>query len=279
VVLVTAHAEIQIPDPISLERFKTLNGFGFVFLKPSPMLMDFIECEALPGAVLIEVGAGFGNAPIEALKRGVQKYVANDLSQEHLDILQMRVSWACQSDINADARKLCLLPGKAPGVLLKLNDSYDAILIDKTLHFFAPGEVEAFILWAHNALKLTGHIYVLTISPYIASYREKVLPFYMQNKEAGNPFPGYIADADPYLQEATRSDSNYRVPKNMHFFTLEDLCVLFEQRGFVVEKTYSVRLPSDANPYWTTVVPEQSSLVGIKACKKILEVDSVPEAR
>jgi hypothetical protein len=140
--------------------------------------------------------------------------------------------------------------------------------LNKTLHFFTPNEVEAFILWAHQALKLHGHIYILTLSPSIASYRKKVLPFYMQNKEACHPFPGCVSDADSYLEETSRSDSNYRVPKKMNFFTLEDLCILFEQRGFAIEKTYSVTLPSNENPYWTTVAPEQSSLIGIKARKR-----------
>jgi SAM-dependent methyltransferase len=257
----------QIPQQISLERFKTLNGFGFVFLKPSPLLTDFIECEAFPGAVLMEVGAGFGNAPIEALKRGVDKYVANDLSQEHLDILHARMREACQSDINIDSSKLDLLPGKAPDILPKLNDYYDAILIDKALHFFSPEEVETFILWAHKSLKWGGHIYVLTISPYIASYREKILPVYTQNREENHPYPGYVVDADLYLQEVSRSDTNYRVPRKMYFFALRDLCAVFEQRGFIIEKTYSISLPTDENPYWIEVVPEQSSLVGIKACK------------
>lgn len=258
----------QIPTQISLDRFKTLNGYGFVFLKPSPLLTDFIECEAHPGAVLIEVGSAFGNAPIEALKRGVEKYIANDLSQEHLDILKVRTQIASHSDAPIDLSRLELLPGLAPDVLPKLSNYYDAILIDKTLHFFTPDQVEEFILWAHKALKWDGHIYVLTISPYIGSYREKLLPVYMQNKEEKRPFPGYIFDAVPYLRESSKSDTTYRVPKGMHFFTLEDLCSIFEQRDFVVEKTYSISLPTDENSTWAEAIPEQSSLVGVKAYKK-----------
>lgn len=261
--------EIQIPETISLNRFQTLNGFGFIFLTPSPVLMDFIESEAHPGAVLIEVGAGFGNAPIEALKRNVDMYVANDISEEHLNILRARVLQACQSNNNIDLKKLQLLCGKAPNFLPKVREYYDAILIDKTLHFFTPDEAEDFLSWAYEALKLKGHIYILTISPYISSYQEKVLPFYMQNKEKKTLFPGYIPDADPYLREISKSDPTYRVPKNMLFFTLEDLCTLFEKRGFVIEKTYSIGLPSVENPHWTEVPAEQSSLVGLKAQKKM----------
>lgn len=260
--------ETQIPEPISLNRFKTLNGFGFIFLTPSPMLIDFIDNEAHPGAVLIEVGAGFGNTPIEALKRNVDRYIANDISEEHLNILRARASQACPSNKNIDLKKLQLLGGKAPNVLPKSREHFDAILIDKTLHFFTPEEVEAFLLWAHEVLKPNGHVYILTLSPYILSYREKVLPFYKQNKEKKPLFPGYIPDADSYLREASKSDATYRVPKSMLFFTLEDLCALFEKRGFVIEKTYSFSLPSDENPHWIEVPPEQSSLVGLKVRKK-----------
>ncbi len=89
----------------------------------------------------------------------------------------------------------------------------------------------------------------------------------MLNKEANPLFPGFIPDADPFLREASKSDANYRVPKSMLFFTLEDLCSLFEARGFVIEKTYSLGLPIDENPDWTEVLPEQSSLVGLKVRK------------
>lgn len=260
--------EIQIPEPIALNRFKTLNGFGFIFLTPSPMLIDFIENEARPGAVLMEIGAGFGNSPIEALKRNVDMYFANDISEEHLNILKARVLQACEMDKNIDLKKLQLLCGKSPDILPKMREYYDSIMIDKTLHFFNPDEVEAFLTWAHEALKAGGSIYILTISPYILSYQEKVLPFYMQNKEINPLFPGYIPDADPYLREATKSDGTYQVPKGMLFFTLEDLCSLCEKRGFAIEKTYSVSLPSVENPQWTEVPPDQSSLVGLKMQKK-----------
>lgn len=261
--------EIRIPEPISLNRFKTLNGFGFIFLTPSPMLVDFIENEAHPGAILIEVGAGFGNTPIEALKRNVDRYIANDISEEHLNVLRARLLQTCQLTKNIELKKLQLLCGKAPNILPKSREYFDAILIDKTLHFFTPEEVEDFLTWAHEALKPKGHVYILTISPYILSYQEKVLPFYMQNKEKNPLFPGYIPDADAYLREDCKSDTTYCVPKNMLFFTLEDLCSLFEKRGFVIEKTYSINLPSCENPQWTEVLPEQSSLVGLKVQKKV----------
>lgn len=259
----------QIPDPISLNRFKTLNGFGFIFLTPSPLLIDFIESEAHSGAVLMEVGAGFGNTPIEALKRNIDMYTANDISEEHLDILKARALQAFQSDKGIDLKKLQLLCGKAPNFLPKFREYYDAILIDKTLHFFTPDEVEDFLRWAYEALKPQGHIYILTISPYILCYREKVLPFYMQNKEENSLFPGYIPDADSYLREEGKADTTYCVPKNMLFFTLEDLCSLLEKRGFTIEKTYSISLPSEDKPDWTEVLPEESSLVGLKVQKKL----------
>lgn len=135
------------------------------------------------------------------------------------------------------------------------------------LHFFTPNEIDEVLLWAHEALKPNGHIYILTISPYIKSYQEKILPLYMLNREKNVLFPGYISDAEPYLNETTKNDPNYCVPKNLLFFALEDLCRLFESHGFVVEKTYSVSLPSNENLKWTVVPSNQSSLVGLKVRK------------
>jgi len=90
----------------------------------------------------------------------------------------------------------------------------------------------------------------------------------MQNREANPLFPGYISDADSYLRESSRpDDASYVLPKNMLFFTLKDLCTLFEKRSFFVEKSYSICLPSEKNLKWTDVPPEQSSLVGLKVRK------------
>lgn len=36
----------------------------------------------------------------------------------------------------------------------------------------------------------------------------------------------------------------------------------------MIEKTYSIRLPSNENPDWTEVPVEQSSLVGLKGSLK-----------
>ncbi|MDP1835749.1 MAG: class I SAM-dependent methyltransferase [Chlamydiales bacterium] len=261
--------KVQVTKEISLKRIPTSNGFGYIFLTFSPLTADFIENEAHPGANLIEIGSGFGNVPIEALKRQVRSYEAIDICEQHLKFLQARTLEAREKDNSINPEKLHLMHAKAPQELAKCRDFYDAILIDKTLHFFTPEEVEQFLIWAHEALTPQGHLYVLTISPYISSYAEKVLPEYMANQSSGARFPGYVPDATEHLAESSRSDANYRVPKTMLFFTLEDLCTLFKEHGFCVEKEYSVKLPTEQCPEWTNVPPDESSLVGLKVRKNV----------
>lgn len=256
----------DIPPTISLERAHTLNGHGYVFYLPSPLLIEFLEREAVPGHCLIEIGAGFGNAPIEALRRGVSQYTANDLCAEHLEILLARVD--SEKDLGIDGGRLQLLPGRAPAVLPRVNEHYDAILIDKALHFFSPDEIQEFLAWSQCALKKEGRIYVLTISPYISNYRDTVLPIYLIKKQNGIPNPGHVLNADLIRKRTAQSTPHYQVPQDMVFFDLKDLCKLFEENGFQVKKTFSLSLPTEDCPQWRLADPDQSCLVGLIASRR-----------
>ena len=75
----------------------------------------------------MEIGAGYSNIPLEALKAGVLKYTANDLSQEHLQILKHRVNTSIDKKV---LKNLSLHHGKAPEDLPKVKNKYDAILAE-----------------------------------------------------------------------------------------------------------------------------------------------------
>lgn len=203
----------------------------------------------------------FGNAPIEALKRGVAEYTANDLSNEHLQILKSRLEAEQKKIPSLQTANLKLLPGPAPEILPKTKNYYDAILIDKVLHFFLPEQIQAFLNWSFDALKSHGKLYILTISP--CGYKDKVLPLYEANKLKNEKFPGHFSNADELMNKG-----KYQVPKEMVFLKLEDLVDLFLRNGFDVCKQYSLQVPTESNPHWQEVKPDDSTLVGLIVQKR-----------
>src|SRR5436309_99764 len=78
---------VKIPAKVDLERTPTLNKTGYVFHIISPVARQFLDDEIKPKHHVMEIGTGFSEVPIEAIKRGCGAYIANDVSLEHLKIL------------------------------------------------------------------------------------------------------------------------------------------------------------------------------------------------
>ncbi len=78
--------EVIMPEKVSLERFPTLNGYGYIFYITSPIAQAFIN-EASPHKIFLEIGAGFSQTTQKCLQKGILEYTANDLSLEHLKIM------------------------------------------------------------------------------------------------------------------------------------------------------------------------------------------------
>lgn len=254
----------EIPRPDNLERVPTLNGYGYIFYKKSPLLEQFIENEALPGRLLIEIGTGFGNAPIDSLKRGVLEYTANDLCSEHLEILKLRFQIE-MDNVELEDSRLVLIPGRAPEALPWKKDYYDAILFDKVMHYMTPDDILSCLEWAQKALKMGGKIYILTASPYIAGFKEKGLSIYLDRKCKGIPFPGFVQNVRELVdvQNTIPLLNIAEVPNVMTFFDIEDLSALFENLDIEVIEQFSLCQPTPFHPYWQSVPLDQSSNVAI----------------
>jgi len=88
---VAVDSEINLPPTLEGNRALTVNDTGYVYYTFTPLTEKFFKEEALPQKDLLEIGSGFSNVTIEALKNRVGSYTANDISKEHLDILVSRV--------------------------------------------------------------------------------------------------------------------------------------------------------------------------------------------
>jgi ubiquinone/menaquinone biosynthesis C-methylase UbiE len=258
---------ITIPDTLSVQRAATCNGTGYIFYIVSPIAHEFIKNEAVPQKTVLEIGAGFSNVALEALKNGVHRYVANDLSLDHLKILVARIQQSYPEQADELLQHLVLVHAKAPHELPVCENSYDALLLDKVFHFMNPTDIEAFIVWAYTALKPQGKIYILTISPYIASLQATIAPLYHAQQAAGNLFPGYITNIHAHMQEILDKNPSYIIPEELTFFTREDLEQLFLRKNFRIERSYSLRLPSPSQEQWEVVPDVHGDLVALIASK------------
>lgn len=243
----------------------TFNETGYVFFDLSPLAETFLEWEALPNRDLLEIGAGFGNVPIEAIQRPINSYTVNDLSEDHLWFLQQRIRERLDDVADEGLRRLILLPGKAPEDLPKTERKYDAILIDKVLHFMSPEEIEVFLKWCQGALKRGGRLYVTTVSPYTQIFKDKVLPIYQAGVRKADLFPAYIQETKSFLDSGKMTNyPQYAVPQAMTFFARPELGKLLEAHGFHVIKSYSFQIPTETTP-WRLVEDQESGLAGVIA--------------
>lgn len=235
------------PPILPLNRAATFNQMGYVFYRFTPITQDFIDNEAKANQHVIEIGCGFGNVPLEFLKRGIAKYTAMDTEKQHLALLAKKVS-----DQYGNDERIAFLHGHAPANLPEVTQAYDAILIDKVLHFLKPAEIEAFLNWAKKALKKGGRLYITTVSPHSKIYADKVLPVYLENVKQNLAYPGFFEDTNTILDhdKVSQEHPEHRIPKQLTLFAITELNALLKSHGFDVNEAHYFVLGNEEDPDW-----------------------------
>lgn len=261
--------EIKLPEILSGNKSSTLNGTGYIFYSISPLGKEFIKAEAHPHKSILEIGAGFGNIVLESLKQGVGHYTANDISQKHLEILIARIRKTFAHDRLMMLKRLKLLCAKAPNDLPEMNAAYDAILVDKVIHFMAPNEIISFIAWCKKALKKNGKLYVLTASAHSPTYKKR-LPEYLARIQKGQKFPGYFNNVMENLDFSVMQNyPQFKMPNNIMLFSRKELIELFIENDMKVIVSYSLLIPTEEKNSWPNVADECSNVVGIIASNDV----------
>ena len=251
---------LQMPEPDPDGRIQTLNKKGAI----SPQLDDisraFVEMAATTGTHVLEIGAGYGTACIEALKKGAESYAVNDLDVRHLKILASRVN-----ELNPEyLSRITLVPGAFPDEVQIPEQCYDAILIARVLHFLSPKQVKPALRAAFRFLKPGGEVYAVMLSPYVRGYMSFIPTFEERvlNKE---PFPGYVENLLDISDQSLIPESAL---KNMDkepflFFDKRTAKSFFEEAGFEVIK--SVEMPlAYPSKIWQLDGRENIGVIAIK---------------
>lgn len=243
----------------------TLNGMGYTFFTLTPIGEMFITQEAHPYKTVLEIGSGYSNIAIEALRKNVGSFTANDLLEEHLHILITRIVKTFGVQASKRLKSLRLLCGKAPQDLPDVCMRYDAILIDKVLHFMMPDEIQELFGWVRKSLRNNGKLYITTTSPYSKTFH-KLLPSYLQRRSAGDLFPGYFKDIMDHLDPTCMKNlPKFQVPEKMVLLTSFELIDLLKRVDMEVLLSSFFKTPTDSQPMWELVSEEECNMVGIIA--------------
>jgi SAM-dependent methyltransferase len=212
----------MMPDPEPNGFIKTLNNMGYMTSTLDPFSRDFVAYSVeAPGPVL-DIGAAYGVATIQALKAGAA-VIANDIDIRHLDILRSRVPVALRS-------RLTLLPGKFPDEISVPSNSIGAILVARVLHFFDGQTLELAARCLADWLAPGGKLFVVAETPYVRNF-QTFIPVYESRRQSGHMYPGFVEDVMAIAPERGKS-----LPKQMHFLDPEVLSRVFAAASLVVER-------------------------------------------
>ncbi len=220
---------IKMPDPEPNGFVKTLNNMGFMTSQLDRFSQEFADfAPQAPGPVL-DVGAAYGVATLEALNKGA-RVIANDIDSRHLEILRDRVP-------EPNKTRLELLAGAFPEELTVKPGSLGAVLVCRVLHFFDGPKLDQSARILFDWLASGGRVFIVAETPYLKNF-QSFIPTYEARRAAGDPWPGFIDDVMAIAPERGAS-----LPPKMHFLDPEVLTRVFRAAGFIVEKAETFARP------------------------------------
>ncbi|MFC3909679.1 class I SAM-dependent methyltransferase [Legionella dresdenensis] len=216
---------------------KTHNPFGGFTTTPcDPVSQKFIEHAALSaknGGKVLEIGAAFGAATLEAIAKGATVF-CNDIDPENLAVVRKRFLETVEEStdsLTGDSSKLVLVPGELPNELLGLpKKHFDAILICRVLHFFTGSKIEESLALLAKLLAPKGKIYIVCETPFLRNW-QRFIPEFNRRVEDNEEWPGEITEPAKY-ESSGRASS---LPKFVHWITKEVLDRSLVKAGFSVE--------------------------------------------
>lgn len=215
---------------------KTHNPFGGFTTTPcDPVSQKFIEHAALSakqGGKVLEIGAAFGAATLEAIAKGATVF-CNDVEPENLAVVRQRfleITDDSSESLTGDSNKLILVPGELPNELIGLPEKqFDAILICRVLHFFSGAKIEESLALLSKLLTPNGKIYIVCETPFLKNW-QRFIPEFNRRIENNEEWPGEITEPAKY-ESSGRASS---LPKFVHWITKEVLDRSLTKAGFSV---------------------------------------------
>ncbi len=206
----------------------TLNKTGYMTSGLDEYSQAFVDSTASFAGQekALEVGAAYGVSTLEVLGRG-QRILANDLDQQHLEILRQRAQ-----KMNVKLDKLETVPGDFLSVLDddRYKEKFSSLLCCRVLHFLKPSGIEkAFSLFA-KLLEPGGLLHIVNETCYLKNF-QGFIPTYEKLLAQKGVFAGFIEDV-----KSVDPNRGKNLPEFMTFFDVDTLEFLAEKYGFKVIK-------------------------------------------
>jgi SAM-dependent methyltransferase len=221
--------EVGIPKEREIKgRFlKTYNPSGGFAVTPcDPISQQFINFSK--GNVL-EIGAAFGAASIQALNNGATVF-CNDITPKNLAVVKNRYMKG-REITNKLENKLKLIPGTFPLELSGIPQNFfDSILICRVLHFFQGTQIDNSLSQLFENLKPGGKLFIVCETPFLKNWL-KFLPEYNERVNQGKDWPGEIYNPAEY-EDSGRASS---LPSFVHWITKEVLERTLKKNKFNIE--------------------------------------------
>jgi len=199
----------------------TLNKTGFMTTTLDPYSQEFLEqCQA--GHHILEIGSAYGVATIPALQKGCTVY-ANDLSQDHLNILKNHTPLAYQDHLHLLSGDF--LEQKIPTAF------FDMCFSARVFHFFTGEQIMKALAMIFQALKPLGKLFLVNDTPYMNDY-QSFIPLFEERLKNNVPWPGIIEDVYSY---APKRKNN--VPSFFNLLDPQTLTRACTEAGFKVIKS------------------------------------------
>jgi len=202
----------------------TLNGTGFMFKVLDEYAEEFIRFAGETDGEVLDIGCAFGIATIAALEAG-GRVTACDLDPRHLKILTENTPEALRS-------RLTCVTGQLPDIDLP-EESYDAILCSRVLHFLDGSAVDASVRNMNRWLKPGGRLYLVADTPY--GIWRKLIPIFEAKRARGDRWPGMMIGLENYLPFAPK-DRAIEGPPFMNLLDPDLLTRICTEAGFEVER-------------------------------------------
>ena len=213
--------KILIPEAKG-DKIPTLNKTGFMKTELDVFSQKFIHFTLTSKKPVLEIGAAYGIATLQALKNNVT-IIANDIEEKHLIAL-------LQKTPKSQLKNLYIKPGHFPANLEFEENSLGAVLICRVAHFFTGEEMDEGFKKIYKWLAPKGKIFFISMSPYHHLLKD-FLPTYIRRAERGEKWPGVIENMKEYNPKESAD-----IPNFLHVFDDAYMRTTLEKMGFNIEE-------------------------------------------
>jgi SAM-dependent methyltransferase len=198
-------------------RTPTLNKTGFSWKEIAPLAIQWSEFQG-PGPSL-EIGAGYGDTSLLALRKGRQ-VIANDLSSDHLSIFASGVPHDLRTNLK-------ILPGCFPDDLELASGSLGSVLASSVFHFLSGDQLIAGLEKIEDWLAPGGKLFIIAETPFMRVLKD--FP-YGERKKNSN-YPGFIT-REEFRQYSPYAD---QLPEQLNWLDADVLLRDVSSKSFRIE--------------------------------------------